>query len=776
MLEASDVSYRYPQREELALRQVTLAVAPGECVALIGRNGCGKSTLARLLAGIVQPTFGSATLDGVPIQRAWHRVAMVAQDARSQLVNEVVVDEVAFGPRNAGVDEAEVARRVSQALEVCGLAHVVKAQTSELSGGEQQRLALAGALAMNPRYLVLDEPTSQLDPQTRNDVLHLIDRERSAGKGLVVVTHLIEEVLAADRVVVLDAGALMWSGTPNEFLRDEKVLEASGVLTTPLYDVARDLARAGHDVRTIDFGDARAVAQVMDGTYGWEDASNARVSSPECSAGGAVLRLDDVQVMRGEVRALDDFSCSIAPGHVTLVAGVSGSGKTTAALVATGALQCTSGKASLGSVEVRLGDVGLCEQRAEDQLFCATVLEDVAYGPTCSGVEAPEASKRAEEALTQVGVPERLWGRSPLGLSGGERRRVALAGILAAGQQALVLDEPTAGLDADGCDLLVDVARRVADSGQAVMVVSHDLDEWLRVADDVVLIKEGRVSYAGPAAEAVCNERAFIEALGRAPFSVVLRAAMGQSDEQSEDTSSDSWRVGRHEGAYRREQGGALAKIPAGVKVVALLAATVWVFSVQELSLLAVTFAASAALCALAEVSMRDQLQVLRRISVVLVLSVLANVLVLDGSGDIALFGPVALSSEGIARGARTVLRIVSLTLLAAAVARGTTTSQMVEAMLTPLRLLERLGVRTAGLRMTVTLALRCLPMSIDAFRTVEVAQRARGARLGTGPIGERLSSWIAVLVPMVVTLMYRADGLGDALAARGFGRETYVD
>ena len=776
MLEASDVSYRYPQREELALRQVTLAVAPGECVALIGRNGCGKSTLARLLAGIVQPTSGSVTLDGVPIERAWHCVAMVAQDARSQLVNEVVIDEVAFGPRNAGVDEAEVARRVSEALKVCGLAHVVKAQTSELSGGEQQRLALAGALAMNPRYLVLDEPTSQLDPQTRNDVLHLIDRERSAGKGLVVVTHLIEEVLAADRVVVLDAGALMWSGTPDEFLREEKALEASGILTTPLYDVARDLAQAGCDVQTIDFEDARAVAQAIGDTCGWSETLNAHVASRECATGGNVLCLEDVHVMRGEVQALDGFSCAIVPGRVTLVAGVSGSGKTTASLVATGALQCMSGKVSLGSAEVRLGDVGLCGQRAEDQLFCATVLEDVAYGPTCGGLAATEVAKRAKEALAQVGMPERLWDRSPLGLSGGERRRVALAGILAASQEALVLDEPTAGLDADGCDLLVDVVRRVADSGQAVMVVSHDLDEWLRVVDDVVLIKEGRVSYAGPVAEAACNECAFIDALGRAPFSVALRAAMGQNDGQSEDTSPVARRVRRPEGAYRHEQGGVLAKIPAGIKVVALLAATVWVFSVQELSLLAVTFAASEVLCALAEVSVRDQLQVLRRISVVLLLSVLANALVLDGSGDIVLLGPATLSSVGIARGARTVLRIVTLTLLATAVARGTTTSQLAEAVLAPIRLLEPLGVRTAGLRMTVTLALRCLPMSIDAFRTVEVAQRARGARLGTGSIRERLSSWIAVLVPMVVTLMYRADGLGDALAARGFGRETYVD
>ena len=775
MLEARDVSYRYPQQENYAVRHVTIAVAPDECVAMIGRNGCGKSTLARLLAGIAQPTAGSATLDGASIERAWHRVAMVAQDARSQLVSEVVTDEVAFGPRNAGVDEEEVARRVAQALDVCGLAHVARAQTSELSGGEQQRLALAGALAMNPRYLVLDEPTSQLDPQSRSDVLRLIDSERSAGKGLVIVTHLIEEVLAADRVVLLDAGALKWSGTPDEFLRDGKELEASGILTTPLYGVACDLAQAGTDVTSIDFEDARAVAQAMNSTCDWADVHNTRASHRGPASAANALRLDDVYVERREVQALNGFSCAVEPGHVTLVAGLSGSGKTTASLVATGALQCTSGKACLGSEEVHLGDVGLCGQRVEDQLFCATVLEDVAYGPTCRGLDASEADARAKKALAEVGVPEQLWDRTPLGLSGGERRRVALAGILAASQQALVLDEPTAGLDAEGCELLVDVVRRAADSGQAVMVVSHDLDEWLQVADDLVLIKEGRVAYAGPVAEAVLNEGAFIDALGRAPFSVALRAAMSQNGGQSESVMSEPQRVD-HKGSYRHEQGGALAKIPAGVKVVALLAATVWVFSVHELSLLAVALAASAVLCALAEVSVRDQLRVLRRISVVLALSVLANVFVLDGTGDIALFGPVALSSEGIARGTRTVLRIVTLALLATAVVRGTTASQIAEAVLAPIRLFEPLGMRTAGLRMTVTLALRCLPMSIDTFRTVEVAQRARGARLGTGPIKERLSSWIAVLVPMVVTLMYRADGLGDALAARGFGRETYVD
>ena len=421
MLEVRDACFSY-DGEKNVVDHVSLTLEPGERVTLVGSNGSGKSTLARLLNGSLAPASGSVNVDG----RADHLarlVGYVRQDPRNQIVSAVVSDEVAFGPRNLGLARREVLARVDQALEACGISDLRDRMTSELSGGQQQLVALAGVLAMRPRYLVLDEATSMLDQPTRRRVARIVGG--LADVGVLEITH---KPVLQGRTIALDAGRVV----------PRAAEEALSRVPMPAVD------RPGHTLSVV----------------------------------GASLE--------GRLRGVShEFS------GITLLTGPSGAGKTTLVRVLAGVLAPDSGTVSLDGHPVRPGDVGLAFQRPEDQLFCDTVLDEVAYGPRVQGLPHPLALAR--EAARSLGIMDALLDRSPFELSGGQMRRVALAGVIAARPSAYVFDEPTAGLDARGTEELRRLVADLACEGAAVVVITHDQDEWARLSPSVVHMEAGRI-------------------------------------------------------------------------------------------------------------------------------------------------------------------------------------------------------------------------------------------------------------------------------------------
>ena len=429
MIELRDACFSF-DGERGVLDHVTLTVAAGERVLLLGSNGSGKSTLARLLNGSLVPFSGTVSVDGATDDLA-RLVGYVRQDPRNQLVSAVVSDEVAFGPRNLGLPREEVVARADEALDACGISGLRDRMTSELSGGQQQLVALAGVLAMRPRYLVLDEATSMLDQETRTHVANVVDAAAARGVGVIEISH--KPVLSPDRVLAMRDGRLTEGELPRE---------------TPVY------SRQPYTPRSIH-----------------------------------ALRGSKLTAVYGSRPALSDVSLELR--GLTLVTGPSGAGKSTLARVLAGVLAQDRGEVTLDGRPVRPGDVGLAFQRPEDQLFCDTVLEDIAYGPRMRGV--PDALGAARAAAGALGVGEELFDRSPFELSGGQMRRVALAGVVAGRPGAYVLDEPTAGLDTDGVRELQELLCRLADEGFAVVVITHDPQEWASCADSLVRIRDGRV-------------------------------------------------------------------------------------------------------------------------------------------------------------------------------------------------------------------------------------------------------------------------------------------
>lgn len=555
MLEFHHVAFRYPGERDDALCDVSLGVAPGEHVVVMGRNGSGKSTLALMANAALRPRAGSVLLDGQDLSgldRAalCQSVGVVRQDPRSQLVSSLVDDEVAFGPRNLGLPWDEVVARVDGALELCGIADLRGRVTTQLSGGQQQLLAFAGVVAMRPRVLVLDEVCSHLDLASRLRVRALVDRLVARGVAVLEVSHDVCDAVRADRVCVMSDGAVAWQGSARQLLATNAARDAAGLLGDPLCDAMARAVAEGWDPAS-SRGPEPDVAALADALLAADAAASpAAVTGENChdaaapcadrdtaavpcadrdtataaAAATPALELEHVTAAWDGAPVLDD-ACLRATG-VTLLLGVSGSGKSTVARILCGVDAPDAGRALLDGRDVAAGDVGLSFQRPEDQLFCDTVLDDVMFGPFQAGLDEPAARVRAQRALEGTGLDPSLWERSPHELSGGQQRRAALAGTVAAAPRAYVFDEPSAGLDAESRAHLRRLVARLAADGASVVVVTHDCAEWLGVADRVAFLHDRRVTRVVSARDASADPRPFAEAGMAAPLEVRLAAAL----------------------------------------------------------------------------------------------------------------------------------------------------------------------------------------------------------------------------------------------------------
>ena len=443
--------FRYPGSEVDALRDVDLTIEPGTLVALVGDNGSGKSTLARLIAGR-PPTSGVARRDGDAGLGRPLGTAMVMQHPETQILGVRVADDVVWGLRDAaGVDVPEL-------LHAVGLDGMDDRETSTLSGGELQRLAVAAALARRPRLLISDESTAMVDSPGRARLTALLgELPRSRGMTVVHVTHRPEETAGADRRYRLVDGTV-----------------------------------------ALETGDA---VPRRNGTAGEVDSSRAQRGAP-----GPVLELRGVGHTYGAGspwahQALESVDMTIGAGEGVLVVGSNGSGKSTLAWIMAGVLRPSRGVCLLdgGPVRARPGAVGLAFQHARLQLQRPTVKTDLIAAGAADEAEA-------EANLSAVGLDwSELAERRIDELSGGQQRRVALAGVLARHPSVLVLDEPLAGLDQPSQESLVSLLARLRhDKGMTVIVISHDLEGMEVVCDRVVLLEDGRVAYDGPRAGAPC--------------------------------------------------------------------------------------------------------------------------------------------------------------------------------------------------------------------------------------------------------------------------------
>jgi energy-coupling factor transport system ATP-binding protein len=491
------------------LHKVSFGLERGEWVVLLGANGSGKSTLARLANGLLLPLEGEVVVDGISswehdrLRELRELVGLVTQDPDNQIVSTTVFDELAFGPQNLGWEPARIYAAVSDALAQVGLAEADFAQRdpNSLSGGEKQRVVIAATLAMQPNYLVLDEPTSMLDPVARAQVLEATARAVRQGHGVLQSTHILREAGFADRVVVLDRGRLVYDGAPEGILSDEAAKLRYGLTAEPRvrgplpvfagYRAEADNpgARTDDDGSEIESSGSQADTQSSpiksDGSQADNQDSQTKSSSSQTDK---ALSLCEVSFSYpddpGHTSVLKDFSLRLARRECLLLVGAGGSGKSTVLSLAAGLLQPREGRVLLGSEPPVPGQVGVVFQQPETQLFAQTLFEDIVFGPKNLGMPlAQNGVELVDEVLAAVGLePARFKRRSPFSLSGGEARRAAIATTLALKTDFLLLDEPTAGLDAQGKVFIYELLQVLLAEGKGVLIASHDPDFFASLA------------------------------------------------------------------------------------------------------------------------------------------------------------------------------------------------------------------------------------------------------------------------------------------------------
>ena len=456
MIEARGLGFSHRGTGTRQLAGITCDIPAGSRVAVMGAAGAGKSTFAMTLNGLVPhhhpgDLYGQLRVAGIATHETTppslvRVVGLVSQNPEAQVMERLVIDDVATGPANLGLGRDEVLSRARRALEEVRLAGLADRETATLSGGQLQRLTIAGVLAMEPHILVLDDPTSALDPEGAATVRRIVANLSAAGRTVVMVDHDPDAVATwADLLLVLEEGKLAYFGAPGPFLDDEQRVAAAGIRP-------RHQDRGGVPGR------------------------------PEPQTPPVLEAIDLTHRYPSGVLALDGVDVTIHRGEFVALLGGNGAGKTTLAKHFAGLLEPTS-----GTVRSHAERVGFVFQNPDHQIFANTVLDEAAFGPRNAGLPDPDVAARAGRALERVGLGD-VAGLHPLRLGRGDRQRLAVASALAMNPDVLILDEPTSGLDWRGTKALMGLLTDLNRDGTTIVMITHDLPLAARHASRTVTL------------------------------------------------------------------------------------------------------------------------------------------------------------------------------------------------------------------------------------------------------------------------------------------------
>lgn len=522
IIEVENVSFDYISRDEdgnetgrnHVLKNVSLSVPEGQFLAVLGHNGCGKSTLAKHLNAILYPTEGKVTVAGMDtadedrIFDIRQTVGIVFQNPDNQLVATIVEEDVAFAPENMGIPQPEIRQRVDDALKQVDMYDFREHAPHQLSGGQKQRVAIAGVIAMQPRCIVMDEPTAMLDPKGRREVMKTIRTlNREKGITVVLITHYMDEAAQADRVVVMDGGKIIMDDVPTKIFSQVKKLKSVGLDVPQVTELCEELREKGVDISTEIIHEQECAGELYKLTQGRNAVIPPKQEVIQQDKRPAVLQGEKLTYKYSigtpfEKTAVDNVDISIEQGEFVGIIGHTGSGKSTLIQHFDGLVKPTSGRvlvdgADIWGKDVNIRDirfkVGIVFQYSEHQLFEETVAKDIAYGPKNMGLSDEEIDRRVKQAAESMDITH-LLDRSPFELSGGQQRRAALAGVLAMDPEVLILDEPAAGLDPKGRDkILTQIKRYHEQYGKTILLVSHSMEDIVKYAGKVLVMNKSRL-------------------------------------------------------------------------------------------------------------------------------------------------------------------------------------------------------------------------------------------------------------------------------------------
>jgi len=522
-----DVRFQYRLSDRPALDGATLGQQAGTLLALMGRTGAGKSTLAMCLNAAVPRFFkgefsGGVVVRGQPVSDASPpelaaQVGIVFQDFECLLVSTDVSREMAFAPENLGVQSDEIHARSRRCLDLVGLSEAESKEPHTLSGGQKQRLAIASVLAMEPQLLVLDEPTTDIDPAGKADILRIADDLVQQGVAVLLIVDEAELARSAERVAILSEGKVVTEGPADDVLADITLLEAHGIRPPQIGELLAKLGARPH-ARTLS--EAEVVIRGLERSFSQEVYAKlvAGDRRPDIDAPAAIQVVELSHAYETGVESLTDVSLELRRGEFAAVIGQNGSGKTTLVKHLVGLIQPPRGRVRVNGEDVSertasqlSGTIGLVFQNPDHQIFSETVADEVAFGPRNRGLPEDEIPDTVSRVLEVVGLTGREQA-DPFALTKGERQRLAVASTLAMGPEIIILDEPTTGLDYEDLRSMMGLLRDLNEQGRTIVIVTHSMWVVAEYAHRAIVMAEGRILADGPVREVFADA----EVLGRA--------------------------------------------------------------------------------------------------------------------------------------------------------------------------------------------------------------------------------------------------------------------
>jgi len=533
---ADDLRFRYALGDGQALDGVSFTQPRGQLRLLMGPTGAGKSTLCKCLNGVI-PSLETGEFSGTvslfghdisgrPVHTLAPLIGEVFQDFESQLLTSSVEAEVAFPLENIGVELSQMQVRVRQALDDVEMWQLRKREPTSLSGGEKQRVALAATLVADPQIVVLDEPTTDLDPQGKRELLVQCEKLREDGRTLILAEHETELALQADVLTVLKDGAVAYDGPPSELLTDPDRTEALGLRPHDIPALFQALGRPERPL-TVD----EAAPLLSDMTFDereWEDVSTPWMAAAYGEASGGldtpVIWVQDAQYSYDDrTPAIKGVSFEVYEGEFVAILGENGSGKTTLAKHLNGLLCPTQGRVVVvgndthGQSTAELSStVGYLFQDPDHQIFAETVYQEVAFGLLNLDVPFQDLSKRVDETLESMGLTE-VKDADPFTLTKGQRQQVALASVLAMKPRVIVFDEPTTGLDGPQQKAMMERLRDLNDAGHTIIVITHCAWAAAEYPHRVIALANGEILADVPTRDLFSDKDLLARAGQRAP-------------------------------------------------------------------------------------------------------------------------------------------------------------------------------------------------------------------------------------------------------------------
>ena len=528
--------YTYPNAKSPALKGVDLTVNKGEFILLTGPSGCGKTTFCRTLNGLI-PHFYNGELEGEvtvnnlnirdnPTYKLSQHVGLVFQNPDNQIFSLTVEKDVAFGLENQGVPKQEMVESIDWALKMTGIEHLRERATHELSGGQKQRLAIASILAMKPKILVLDEPTSFLDPLGAEHAFRVLDTlNQEYDITIILIEHRVDlAVRYADRAIIFNDGVVANSGSPEDVFSQEET-RLMGVAVPKTIVFYQKLKQRGIRLESPPLSPEMLVNQLEPYIYKHSPKVETAHTRQYVDGNKTRFQMDPIIEIQdlhfsypNGINAVDGISLSIHKGEFIAIMGENGAGKTTLVKHFNGLLRPSKGHIKVDgddissmSVAALSRKVGLVFQNPDDQLFSENVEDEIGFALHNFGFSKEVVEKRVDWALNLLDI-ERYRSSSPFILSGGERKRVALGSVLAWDPEIVVLDEPTIGQDYAQKERLIHFLMQLRTQGKTTIIVTHDVEFVAECKPRIVLMAKGKIIADGPIKEIITNEDALKKA------------------------------------------------------------------------------------------------------------------------------------------------------------------------------------------------------------------------------------------------------------------------